>query len=271
MPAKIFFHNNIRFLRERKRMSQEEVSAELALSRNKLQALESGKTINPSVADLVHFSEYYKISVDSLLKADLAKLGELKLKELLAGNDVYMTGSNIRVLAITVDKENRENTEYVPVKAKAGYIAGHNDPEYIAALPKFSLPGLPRSGTFRIFPTTGDSMLPIPENSDIIAQYVENWKDIKPGTPCIVILKSQQDFVFKLVTIQEDSVLLKSLNREYVPYTVKAEDIIEIWKYYKHQTGTLPQPETDLQEIKKMMQELMHHQLPAKTTKQNNK
>ena len=238
-------------------MSQEEVSQTLDLSRNKLQALESGKTINPSAMDMIKFSEYFKISVDSLLKVDLHKLGELKLKELMTGNDVYMTGSGIRVLAITVDKNNKENTEYVPVKAKAGYRAGYNDPEYIAALPKFSLPDLPKTGTFRMFPTTGDSMLPIPENSDVIAQYVQDWKSIKPDTPCIVILKGEQDFVFKLVTVQiNGDVVLKSLNRSYTPYTVNSEDILEIWKYYKHQTGTLPEPETDLQELKMLILKL---------------
>ncbi len=259
-PPKLFFHSNIRLLRERKKMSQEEVSGELSLSRNKLQALESGKTVNPTAVDLIRFSEYFKVSVDSLLKVDLVKLGELKLKDLLTGNDVYMTGSNIRVLAITVDKNNRENTEYVPVKAKAGYRAGYNDPEYIAALPKFTLPNLPKTGTFRMFPTTGDSMLPIPENSEVIAQYVQDWKNLKPDTPCIIILKGGQDFVFKLTTMENNGqVLLKSLNRNYAPYTVNVEDILEIWKYYKHQTGTLPQPETDLQELKNLILDLKHN------------
>lgn len=237
-------------------MSQEELAAVLDLSRNKLQALESGKTVNPSVIDFVKFSDFFKVSVDSLLRVDLARLGELKLKELLAGNDVYMTGSKIRVLAITVDKENKENAEYVPIKAKAGYTTGYNDPEFIAGLPKFSLPNLPGSGTYRMFPTTGDSMLPIPENSEVIAQYVEDWKSLKPATPCIVILKGQ-DFVFKLVTILNDgTILLESLNKKFTPYTVKSEDVLEVWKYYKHQTDTLPAPDTDLQEIKSLILDL---------------
>ena len=254
---KLFFHSNIRFLRERKKMSQEELAQQFGLSRNKLQALESGKTINPTAADLVNFSEYFKVSIDSLLKVDLVKLGELKLKDLLAGNDVYMTGSKIRVLSITVDKDNKENAEYVPIKAKAGYRSGYNDPEFIASLPKFSLPNLPKSGTYRMFPTTGDSMLPIPENSEVIAQYVHDWKNIKPDTPCVVILKGEQDFVFKLVTIQNNGeVLLNSLNRSYEPYTVNSEDILEVWEYHKHQTDTLPVAETDLQELKTLILDL---------------
>ena len=254
ITATLFFHSNIRFLRERRKFSQEDISEVLDLSRNKLQALESGKTKNPSVQDLIKFSEYFKVSVDTLLKVDLSTLGELKLKELQAGNDVYMTGSQIRILAITVDKENLENTEYVPVKAKAGYQAGYNDPQYLAALPRFSLPNLPKQGTFRMFPTVGDSMLPIPEGSDIIAEYVQDWKNLKPETPCIVILKGNQDFVFKMVTVQNNGrLLLKSLNSLYQPFEVNSEDVLEVWKYYKHQTDTLPEPETDLQQIKNLL------------------
>lgn len=254
VTATLFFHSNIRFLRERRRFSQEDISEVLDLSRNKLQALESGKTKNPSVQDLIKFSEYFKVSVDTLLKVDLSTLGELKLKELQAGNDVYMTGSQIRILAITVDKENLENTEYVPIKAKAGYQAGYNDPQYLAALPRFSLPNLPKQGTFRMFPTVGDSMLPIPEGSDIIAEYVQDWKNLKPETPCIVILKGNQDFVFKMVTVQNNGrLLLKSLNSLYQPFEVNSEDVLEVWKYYKHQTDTLPEPETDLQQIKNLL------------------
>ena len=91
--ATLFFHSNLRFLRERKKMTQEDLSAVLELSRNKLQALESGKTKNPSAEDLIGFSDYFGVSVDTLLRVDLMRLGELQLRELMAGNDAYRTGS----------------------------------------------------------------------------------------------------------------------------------------------------------------------------------
>lgn len=251
---KLFWKDNLRFLRERKKMTQDTLANALEITRSKLNALENGQTKNPPMEDMIRCSDFFKISVDSLIKIDLSKLGELKLRELEAGNDVYMTGSKLRVLAITVDKNNRENLEYVPIKAKAGYRAGYNDPEYIAKLPRFTLPNLPKNGTMRMFSTTGDSMLPFPENSDIIAQYVEDWKAIKPGTPCIVILKGDQDFVFKLVSVLENGkVLLKSLNTAYEPYTVNSDEIIEIWKFHKFQTDRLPEAQTDLQELKAMI------------------
>src|SRR5690606_34804011 len=122
---------------------------------------------------------------------------------------------------------------------------------------KYSLPNLPKGGTFRIFPTTGDSMLPIPEGSDVTGQYVADWQDIKPDTPCIVILKGQQDFVFKLVTVQPDGMmLLKSLNPMYEPYQVAVGDILEIWKFHAYTTRAIPEPETDMQQLMRMVKEL---------------
>ena len=251
----LFFHSNIRFLRERKRFSQEDISDVLNLSRNKLQALESGKTKNPSALDLIKFSEYFKVSMDSLFKIDLTKLSELKLRELEAGNDVYVTGSKIRVLAITVNSENMENVEYVPVKAKAGYRSGYSDPEFLATLPKFSMPNLP-IGTHRMFPITGDSMLPIPDGSDVIAAYVEDWKQLKHDTPCIVILKGDQDFVFKLVNVAEGHVLLKSLNPIYEPFVVSVSEVLEIWQFQSYQTKEFPEPQSDLKALAKAVRDL---------------
>lgn len=245
--SRIFFAGNIKFLRERKKISQEVLAAQLGLTRAKLAAIEAGNTKSPQPEDYLNFSEFFKISIDTLLKINLPKLGELKIRELESGNDVYIRGGNLRVLAISVDRSNNENVEYVPVKAKAGYMAGYNDPEFIAALPKYSLPNLPAQGTFRIFPSTGDSMLPVPEGSDIIAQYVPDWTAIKADNPCIVILKGQQDFVFKMVTLNPNgTILLKSLNPVYNPYSVEASNVMEIWRFYAYTSREFPEAHPEM-------------------------
>ncbi|HVX01051.1 MAG TPA: helix-turn-helix transcriptional regulator, partial [Candidatus Babeliaceae bacterium] len=248
-----------KFLRERKKISQEALAEKLGITRAKLAALEGGQTKAPQPEDYINFSEYFKVSIDALLKVDLCKLTEFKLRELEAGNDVYMIGSKIRVLAISTDKQNNENIEYVPIKAKMGYKTGYNDPEYIAHLPKFSLPNLPRHKTIRIFPSTGESMLPIKPGTDFITEYVEDWQKLN-DTPCVLILKSEgSDFVFKFVTWQkkDQNFLLRSLNDEYKPYTVSADEILEVWKYYKQITDELPEKEPNLQQIMGTLKEVM--------------
>lgn len=255
---KIFFHSNLRFLRERKRFSQEDFAALMGIKRTKLHALESGQTKNPTAEDLLKFSDHFKISIDALMRIDMRLLKESEIRELQANSKSHLSGANLRVLAITVDKQDKENAEYVPIKAKAGYRSGYNNPEFIAGLPKLSLPNLPRHGTYRMFPTTGDSMLPIPEESDVIAQYVQDWNKLKPETPCIVILKGEQDFVFKLVTVHKEGTLsLKSLNKAYEPYTVESSEVLEVWQFYSYQTKTFPEPVTEFQDLSGGIQEIL--------------
>lgn len=60
-------------------------------------------------------------------------------------------------------------------------------------------------------------MLPIPENCLVITEYVTDWRDLK-RTPCIVIMRNEQSFLFKMVSSQIDSsriLLLHSLNPAY--------------------------------------------------------
>lgn len=257
MSVQKFWATNLKFLRTRKKLSQDTLSELLGMSRSKYNAHENGQTQNPPVDDLIRISDYFRISIDNLLRLDLSGLSAFKLRELETGGDAYRSGSQLRVLAISVDKDDKENMEYVPVKAKAGYRAGFSDPEFIAALPKFSLPNLPRSGTFRMFPTTGDSMLPIPEGSDVVAKFVQDWQDVKPGTLCIVVLKGEQDFVFKQVTFEKDGqVLLVSLNKLYEPYRVPSADVLEVWAFHSYQTGHVPEPESDLQTMAKAIREI---------------
>lgn len=229
---------NLKRLRERKNWTQDELAEKLGITRGKLALQESGRTINPPVDDLICFSNFFNISVDTLLKTDLRKVSELKIRELESGNDSFATGSRIRVLATTVDADNNERTELVPIKAKAGYRAGFADPQFISELPRFSIPGLPRHRKHRIFPISGDSMLPYPDGCYIVGQYVEDWLSLKDDTLCILILKSGgDDFVFKQIENRikkERKLVAHSLNPLYAPYDIPVKDVLEIWQYQLH-------------------------------------
>jgi len=255
---KLFWAENLRFLRNRKKISQDELAEKLEISRSKLNAHENGVSKNPPLEDLLKISEYFHVAVDTLLKIDLSKITELKLRELEAGNDIYMSGGRIRVLSITVNPANRENIEYVPLKAKAGYLAGYNDPEFIEQLPKFTLPHLPEKRTYRMFTTEGDSMLPIPENCLVITEYVDDWNILK-DTPCIVIMQSEQRFLFKMVSSlveKNRTLLLHSLNPLYKDQEVFAGDVLEIWKYHSHITDVIPSSDNMMQQILNCVKEI---------------
>src|SRR5690606_20714323 len=246
-----YWASNIRFLRNRHRLSQDELAQKLGITRSKLASHENGQTVNPPIEDLLRVSSFFKISIDNLIRTQLSRMSETKLRELESGNDAYIMGTQLRVLATTIDAENRDQIEFVPQKAQAGYLAGYNDPEFISSLPVFHLPHLPSDRKFRMFPTSGDSMYPVPENVFVIGNFVDDWKGLKPRTPGIVITKND-GIVFKLITIQlenQRTLLLESLNTRYKPYTVPLEDVLEIWSFVNYFSDQIPEAEMTLAEI----------------------
>lgn len=257
-----FFSSNLKKLRKRKKWSQEELAEKMAITRSKLALIESGKTVNPPLEDLLSFSNVFGITVDTLLKVNLENLSEFKIEQLESGNDAYLSGANIRILATTVNKENLDNVELVPEKAKAGYRNGYRDPEWIAELPRYSIPGLSKHSKYRIFPISGDSMLPYPDGCQIIGEYVEDWTAIKNNTLCVLILKSgAADIVFKQIenkVKQEKKLLAKSLNLLYQPYEILVTDVIEIWRYKAHIATAVEMANQEIssEQLLQMMQEM---------------
>src|SRR5687767_2368119 len=104
----MLFNTNIKILRGRRGRTQDVVAGELGMSRSTLNSYENGSIRNPTLDALMVFSKYYKLSIDTMVKVDLSKLSEFQLSELERGNDVYVTGSRLRVIATTVDSQNKE-------------------------------------------------------------------------------------------------------------------------------------------------------------------
>jgi phage repressor protein C with HTH and peptisase S24 domain len=168
-----------------------------------------------------------------------------------------LEGKNLRVLAITVDKEDNENIELVPVKAAAGYLSGFADPTYLKELNKFRLPFLP-VGTYRAFEIKGDSMLPVQPGSIIVSEYVENWKQIKDGSTYIILSK-HDGIVFKRVfnQVEENQTLvLRSDNPSYPPYPIHIDEVLEIWKAVLNISHLNRGSDLSFQNIVQLMQEL---------------
>jgi len=239
----MYFSSNIRILRDRRRRTQDEIAGEIGVSRSTLNSYENGSIKNPTLQALLMFSAYFKMSIDTLVKIDMGKMSQFQLSELEKGNDVYVTGSRLRVLATTVDSRNRENIEVVPLKAKAGYRMGYADPDFIKKLPTFQLPILLNDRKYRMFQISGDSMLPIPDKSWVIGEYVENFYDIIDGHSYI-ILTLNDGIVFKIAYNQlrkKKNLLLKSLNSFYEPYEIDAPEIKEVWKFCNYISNEMPE------------------------------
>jgi len=248
----MYFSSNIKLLRKRLGRTQDDIAFSLEMKRSTLSGYENG-IAEPGLEALIAFSRFFKISIDTLVKVDLSKLAESELSQLERGYDVFITGSKLRVLATTVDSDNNENVELVSETAKAGYQSGFADPEFIRVLPVFQLPFLSRDRKYRAFQVNGDSMLPIPDKSWVIGEFVQNWFNIRDGYPYI-ILTLEDGIVFKIAEnkLQPDQKLvLSSLNPLYEPFEVHVKDIREVWKFVHYVSSEIPVPNLPKDELTK--------------------
>ncbi|MEI6456519.1 MAG: LexA family transcriptional regulator [bacterium] len=222
----MFFSSNIKFLRRRRGRTQDDVATALGMKRSTLSGYENG-IAQPAIEALVHFSNYFNIAVDTLIRVDLQKLPESQMRQVERGYDVFIRGSNLRVLATTVNADNEENIELVSEKAKAGYSSGFADPEYISILPTFRLPFLSKQKKYRTFQVSGDSMLPIDHGSWVTGVFIQNWTTIR-DKDAYIILTTDDGIIFKVVENRleaEGKLILYSLNPAYEPYELPAQAI----------------------------------------------
>ncbi len=263
-----YFSSNIKLLRTRKGRTQSDVAAALDLKRTTINALENAIS-QPTVIQLQVFSKLFGIAIDTLINVDLNRLSESQFTDLQNGFDVFIRGTNLRVIATTVDSANNDNIEFVNEKAKAGYVTSFADPEYIGNLPVFQLPFLSKEKKYRAFTISGDSMLPIPSGSVVIGEFVQNFYTIKKGEGYIIVTR-EEGVVFKIVKdyiSEKRSFLLASLNSAFQPYLIPIVEVKEAWKFVCYLNTEIPEPETDMQKMMKAVNEMKFEIQNMKGTK----
>lgn len=214
--------NNIKYLRNKKKKTQESLADDLTISRSKLCAYEDGRS-EPSIETLIRLSEYFKLPIDSLIKTDLT----------LSKNESFIDiGGNRVLFPVVINENNKDLIEVVPLEASAGYLQGYSDTEYISNLPIMNLNFLP-TGKYRAFPIMGDSMLPTVRTGDfVVGSFKESIAQLKNGN-CYVILTKEDGLVYKRVfldKIDENIIILSSDNKIYEPFEIHTSELLEIWE-----------------------------------------
>ncbi|WP_022824731.1 LexA family transcriptional regulator [Hymenobacter norwichensis] len=255
-------NTNLKFWRRELALTQAQMAEKLGIKRSLVGAYEEGRA-EPKLTTLVNMARLFGITLDALVTTDFskkknAKAALLQLQPATTEPTRPGSGNGLRILALTVDKEQNENIELVPQKAAAGYLNGYADPEYLEELPKFRLPMLGTGGTYRAFEISGDSMLPIASGTVIVGRYVDDWMTLKDGTPCIVV-SSKEGIVFKRVfnRLKQGAMLaLHSDNPLYSPYEIDVEDVVEIWEAKAYISSTFPIADLSLNRLASIVLDL---------------
>jgi len=184
----MYLAGNLKFLRKKSGKTQDALSAAVNIGRTTIANYEAGIS-EPNLETLLLFSKFYGITLDDLLSKnmeDQIKSGEkdVMLRAVLpCATTIY---SNIPRI-ITVDNSGNDNIVYVPVKARAGYLSGYGDAEFIETLPTFRLPGL-NNATYRMFEVDGPSMAPNVLHGDrIIGEWIDALDKIRDNRVYVIV------------------------------------------------------------------------------------
>ncbi|MGQ0739094.1 MAG: S24 family peptidase [Bacteroidota bacterium] len=253
---------NLKFIREGKNLLQSDVPGFSASQWGNYERSLS----KPGLDDLERITKYFGFTETELLHHDLSKEGKfdekgryIKIDEKgksdgkgLGKNTAkkYPHSANLSFVnedkpvvitkdrvpqVITIDSQGNENVVMVPVKARAGYLNGYADPEFMAILPAYRLPGL-NNGTFRLFEVDGLSMYPTLHAGDlVIGSYVEQLGIVRDDRVHVIVTNNDGVVVKRVLNrIKTDGkLILKSDNYKdrdmYPPIVCDQQDVIEIW------------------------------------------
>ncbi|OQP45717.1 XRE family transcriptional regulator [Niastella populi] len=280
MPT--FFASNLSFLRKNKGLTQAEVATALGLKRNTFSNYETTHS-EPDLNTLEKIASFFDISMDELISIDLSKGGLVELKGgndeknddrdkinggVTNGNvtsavrqylppidedlPVSVVGSTLypyrRFQApkiITIDSQGEENIIYVPVKARAGYMLGYGDPQFIQSLSAYRLPGY-TNGTYRIFEVEGHSMFPTLQDADRVIARWADISEVRDDRVYVLVTRTQGVLIKRLINRHhEGKIIVKSDNNhagEFPTIVMEVDEVAEIWYVVERWTRQLPGP-----------------------------
>lgn len=220
---KNLFAANVKYLRNKRGISQQALANEFNLSRGQVASYEDGRA-EPNLSTLMSIATYFRIPIDALIRHDITTTKE----------DLFIDIGNSRVLfPVIINSDDEDMIEVVPIKASAGYLDGYADPDFIGNLPQMKLPFIP-TGKHRAFPIKGDSMEPwVKEGAFIVGKFIEDFRNLKDGQTYVFVTQ-KEGVVYKrlsLAKLDKEILVLSSDNAFYKPFEIPVHEVVEAWEF----------------------------------------
>ena len=236
----MYLATNLKFLRKKSGKTQDALSSAVNIGRTTIANYEAGIS-EPNLDTLIIFAKFFGVTLDDMLSKNIEDILKSTEKDVMLqaafpkSSAIPVPGgySNIPRI-ITVDNSGNDNIVYVPVKARAGYLSGYGDVEFMETLPTFRLPGL-NNATYRMFEVDGPSMAPNVLHGDrIIGEWIDQLDKIRDNRVYVVVhtggvavkrvvnrLKERGKIYLKSDTIAH--------RHEFPTLEIDPEDIKEVW------------------------------------------
>ncbi len=168
---------------------------------------------------------------------------------------------------VTMNEHGVDNIVYVPIKARAGYLLGHGDQQFIETLPTFRMPGL-NNRTYRMFEVEGLSMAGTLSDRDrVIGEWVSSIDQIRENRVHVIVTGDGVLIKRVLNRVKERGVLyLKSdtitHRQDYPLMELDPKDIQEIWYVNMKVSSDLSEPAEIYQRVSDL--EIFKHEVMKK-------
>lgn len=223
-----------RTLRETLRLSQAELAMHSGTSRSIISQIEIGK-LRPSLENIASLSKSLNIKLEYFFEdnADLNVYLNVYPNVYPNGIVANQTTSKGRIK----DQVDKGNVLLIPVKARAGYLAGFGDTNFLSTLVPYNIPGC-KNGRYRMFEIDGYSMFPTFSTGDfVVGERIDSFDEMREDTIYIMVSKTDGILIKRLLNVDKVSNKLAfssdNADRDSYPnLAVAMQDVAEIWRFY---------------------------------------
>ncbi|GAK74544.1 MULTISPECIES: helix-turn-helix domain-containing protein [Nonlabens] len=215
-----FFGKNIKKIRGIKSLSQQAFADLFDLKRGTLGAYEEGRS-EPKIETIIKIANYFSISIDDILTA------ELTVNQLLKFNDR---------LTLTPEELEREQFAQVPCiteKLADDYLEYYDNQSFIDDMPRLTLP-INTEKDFRAYTVTNLEMTShdkgLYPKDVIVGEKVPHKVVKKLNNGTIVLAVTENELILRRLYVTADGLVLRADHKNIDDQTITVNDLKELWR-----------------------------------------
>lgn len=270
-----YLGQNLHYLRKKKGLRQAEIQNHTGFPRTTWSNWETGIS-EPSIENIIKVADFFGIEPGSLIFSNLEnvqgtgeednstisknvqgnvqehvqvkkKYTEKEGSQLFVVSEpvVHYKETNKMPAVISIDHAGHENIVYVPIKARAGYLTGYGDPEFMEKLPQIFDP-IYRNGTYRLWEVDGNSMFPTLHDRDKALCRWDSISNAVDGRVYVIVTNNDGILIKRVINRhKEGKFICKSDNNhrgEYPPIILDVQHIAEVWYVVEARSKQLSEP-----------------------------
>lgn len=240
---------NIKKIRQAKKISQADFAKLFNLARPSVGAYEEGRS-EPKIETIIQIAEYFKISIDVLLTR------QLTVSEIYSFDQL-----NKKLDKVHQNKSSRSKTAkdvaLVRIAHYLEYIINIDKKDFVNSLEQTAIP-FSSTGTWRVFEMNGSEMEYQHHglhHQDLITCSKVEWDSVKAGDIYIIVQKGGI-LTRRLKSIHSDMLILSADDPSFEDISFYKDDILECWKAQGVFTTRLQAPSRLEERILKIEEEL---------------